>query len=116
MSNPIAAIYENGILKPLEPLALRERQYVQINIIVTDAPARVDGERLRQIEEQADAWLAQQPTHAVREPAPLATDEKERLDAEFDQLLSELQRQAVDLTEDELTDRINVAVAAIRNG
>jgi predicted DNA-binding antitoxin AbrB/MazE fold protein len=116
MPNPIAAIYENGILKPLEPLALREHQRVQINILVADAPARPDLTRVRRIEEQADAWLAQQPAHAVREPAPFATGEKESLDAEFDKLLSELHRKTVDLTEDELTNRINVAVASIRNG
>lgn len=104
MSNPIAAIYENGILKPLEPLALREHQRVQINIVVADAPARPDLDRVRRIEEQAEAWLAQQPAHAVREPAPFSADEKELLDAEFDQLLSELHRKTADLTEDELVN------------
>jgi len=32
MSKPIEAIYENGILRPLEPLALEEHQRVTITI------------------------------------------------------------------------------------
>ena len=35
MTKTVTAIYENGILRPLEPLLLRNRQTVQIQIIPT---------------------------------------------------------------------------------
>jgi predicted DNA-binding antitoxin AbrB/MazE fold protein len=34
MSEIITAVYENGILRPLEPLSLQERQRVRIQILV----------------------------------------------------------------------------------
>jgi predicted DNA-binding antitoxin AbrB/MazE fold protein len=47
MSQMIQAIYENGVLKPLEKLALGEHQQVQITVepqAVIDAPPKVAGE------------------------------------------------------------------------
>ena len=37
MSNPIPAIYENGIIRPLQPLSFPEGQILQIQI-VSDEP------------------------------------------------------------------------------
>lgn len=38
----IQAIYEDGVLKPLEPLELTERQIVQIRIeVISDGPQKI---------------------------------------------------------------------------
>lgn len=114
-SKPISAIYENGLLKPLQPLPLRDRQRVKIIVLPDELRAQADPERVRQLHEQADAWLAQQPPHAVREPKPLSPAEKERLDAEFDQLLAEIHSKSADYSEEELAALVDAAVAAVRS-
>lgn len=39
MAEVITAIYEKGVLRPLEPLHLRERQQVRIQVVVDEAAA-----------------------------------------------------------------------------
>lgn len=43
MAGPITIVYENGVLRPLNPLPLQERQRVQIQILPTSAEEQ--GER-----------------------------------------------------------------------
>ncbi len=50
MSNVITAIYEQGALRPLEPLALTERSQVKIQILETTSPPEEAAE-MRRIEE-----------------------------------------------------------------
>lgn len=38
MTRRVEAVYENGVLRPLEPLRLRERQKVSVTISDTDDP------------------------------------------------------------------------------
>lgn len=38
----IQAVYEKGILRPLRPLALRERQMVNLQIVPDDLPAQAE--------------------------------------------------------------------------
>lgn len=36
MTEIVTAIYENGVLRPLKPLLLRERQWVQVQVMAED--------------------------------------------------------------------------------
>jgi predicted DNA-binding antitoxin AbrB/MazE fold protein len=38
MTKQVEAVYENGVLRPLEPLPLRERQKVSVTIADTEDP------------------------------------------------------------------------------
>lgn len=112
LSTPIAAVFENGLLKPLEPLKLKDLQRVKIFVIEDEAPA--DPERVRQMHEMADTWLRNQRPGAVREPEPLMPQEKARLDAEFEQLLAEMQQYSTQDSENEIAALVSEAVAAVR--
>lgn len=52
----VEAIYENGVLRPLGPLALKESQTVRL-LIAASGPARIDGGLL----ERAKAEVAASP-------------------------------------------------------
>ena len=86
------AVYEDGWLKPLEPLLIPDRQRVEILVTVLEEPQyRADPKLVQQLHEKTNEWLAQQPTAAVREPQRFSQAKKSRLDAEFDQLMAEIQ-------------------------
>ena len=68
MVKTLSAVFENGVLRPLEPLALKEHQRVRVT--VSDAPA-----------ERADAWIDHEYTasvDAIEEPEP-TVDEVRRI-------------------------------------
>lgn len=50
MAEVIDAVYEKGVLRPLEPLHLRERQTVRIQVITEDASGEVESVLSRLIE------------------------------------------------------------------
>ena len=55
MNRTIEAIYENGVLRPLEPLDLEEQEQVSITIAdEPDEPEWLDVEFLREIASEAD--------------------------------------------------------------
>jgi predicted DNA-binding antitoxin AbrB/MazE fold protein len=115
-TDPIRAIYENGILKLLQPLPLRNSQRVKVLVFPDDPQRSADPDRVRQWHEQTNDWLARQPAHAVREPRPLSSAEREHLDAEFDMLLAEIRRKSGSCSEMELATLVDAAVAAVREG
>jgi len=58
MSKPIEAIYENGVLRPLEPLGLEEHQRVTVTIAE-------DGEGQEDLfDPEFTQWCAEQSRHA----------------------------------------------------
>jgi predicted DNA-binding antitoxin AbrB/MazE fold protein len=57
MDETITAIYENGVLRPLAPLALPEHARVQISIKPAPAPADAETHRRQVIEALAAAGL-----------------------------------------------------------
>ena len=112
-SQLITAVYEDGVLKPTEALPLHNHQQVQV-IVLFEAPAEaVNAERVRQLHEQADAWLARQSIQAVREPL-LPQEDREQLDAELDQLLAEIRTQSDHDSEEVVADQVDAAVRAVR--
>ena len=42
MTEIVTAVYEKGILRPLQPLKLRERQTVRIQVLLDDTQALID--------------------------------------------------------------------------
>jgi predicted DNA-binding antitoxin AbrB/MazE fold protein len=50
----LQAIYEKGVLRPLEPLALKEHQQVQVTVTDEDEADWEDTAFLRHFESQAD--------------------------------------------------------------
>jgi predicted DNA-binding antitoxin AbrB/MazE fold protein len=115
ITHSVRAVYEDGWLKPLEPLPLHDRQRVEIMVAVAEEPRyRVDLQRVQQLHEKANTWLAQQPATTVQEPQRLSLTEQLRLDAEFDQLLAEIQAASGVDDEAELVALVDEAVAAVR--
>ena len=43
MIHEVEAVYEHGVLRPLRPLSLADRQ--QVRLTISDAPARASGTR-----------------------------------------------------------------------
>jgi predicted DNA-binding antitoxin AbrB/MazE fold protein len=114
MSISTWAHYQNGILKPIGALPLKENQRVQI--IVLPQPQEldeVDEARLAEMHRRADEWLVQQPPDAVR-PSPLSEEERRQAIAELDQVLRELREANVHYSEEEVMADVNAAVKAVR--
>lgn len=114
ISEPIPAVYENGLLRPLQPLSLPERAQVYLTISLSE-PLQADVEaRLQEMHRQADEWLAQQPQGAVRPPRRLSAAAQARLDAELEALLAEVDASMGDVSEEEVAALANEAVQAVR--
>jgi len=54
MTRSLQAVYENGVLRPLEPLPLQERQQVTVTVSDHQEQDWVDTSFLRYLEAQAD--------------------------------------------------------------
>jgi predicted DNA-binding antitoxin AbrB/MazE fold protein len=109
----VAAIYKDGVLVPQIPLSLREQQVVMILVLPEDSTSP-NPDRVRWMHRQADAWLAEQPAHAVRQPKPLSAKQKAMRDAEFEQLLSELREQTAFDDEAAVVALVDEALVAVR--
>ena len=70
-SEPISAIYEDGVLKPNQPLMLRERQEVTI-LVLDEQTAAGDDARLRAMQQRLDAWRARLPEQLPPQPPVLS--------------------------------------------
>lgn len=54
MTRSLRAIYEKGVLRPLEPLALKENQQVTVTVSDQDEQDWTDSSFLRYLEAEAD--------------------------------------------------------------
>ena len=54
MTRSLQAIYEKGVLRPLEPLPLKEHQRVTVTVSDQDAEETNDNAFLRDLESEAD--------------------------------------------------------------
>lgn len=92
INNPVTAIYENGILRPLTPLALPEQTEVQIYV----QPVGSEPERLahRRRVQEALVNVGLSLEHVAPSPTPglLSTEQRAELAHRFstEQPLSEL--------------------------
>jgi predicted DNA-binding antitoxin AbrB/MazE fold protein len=118
MKRAITAVYEEGVLKPSEKLPLEEQQEVLVivvplprneQLLLTDEQAR-----LAQMREQTEAWLAKQPTDAVRPPLSLPQARSRELDDAFDVALTTIRARAAQFSEAEIAADVDVALAETR--
>jgi len=114
LATPVRAIYENGLLRPLQSLPLSEHQEVVIFVTAEERPRAVGEKRLREMHAQADAWLARQPVGAVRQPRPLSPAHQARLNSELDRLLAEVDAAMGNASEDEIAALVDEAANAAR--
>lgn len=113
MSISTWARYQNGVLKLIGPLPLKENQRVRI-VVLPQAEEEVDEARLAEMHRRANEWLAQQPPDAVR-PAPrLSPEEQRAFEAEFDEILREMRAPNVAFSEEEVMADVSAALAAVR--
>ena len=69
IAHSVRAVYEDGWLKPFEPLLLPDHQCVEIMVTVLEEPQYLAHLKpAQQLHEKTTEWLAQQPAAAVREP------------------------------------------------
>jgi predicted DNA-binding antitoxin AbrB/MazE fold protein len=117
MSISTWARYQNGTLKPIGTLPLKENQRVRIVVLPQPGEAdeldEVDEARLEEMHRRADEWLAQQSPDAVR-PSPLSEEERRQARAELDQVLRELREANVQYSEEEVMADVDAAVKAVR--
>ena len=89
MSQIISAIYENGILRPLEPLKLQQRQLIQIQILPDEAADKTE----QAVRHLLELGLAK-PPRGCSDVAPVPEAERLRLSDVFgkasDKPLSEI--------------------------
>ncbi|WP_374685878.1 antitoxin family protein [Promineifilum sp.] len=77
MTETITAIYENGVLRPLKPLKLKERQRVELQVVET-RPASESEEREQLIAELVAAGLIE-PHTDVPEDDPVSAERRAEL-------------------------------------
>ena len=112
----IQAVYEHGLLRPLQPLFLPERAQVYVIVVPSEPQQPPVEERLRQMHARADEWLANQPRDAVRAPRPLSPTTRAKLDAELGRLLAEVDASMGDVPDETITALVNEAAHAVRHG
>ena len=85
MTEIVTAVYEKGILRPLQPLKLRERQTVRIQVLLDEPGIRnvLDDEK-DEIEEIISSLVAAglmrpRPKRDVIPPDPLSAQERQAL-------------------------------------
>jgi predicted DNA-binding antitoxin AbrB/MazE fold protein len=78
----IDAIYERGALRPLEPLKLRERQRVQLEVIIEEVPidaAQAEVERAAAVRILIEAGMLKSVGQTVVVADPVSSEERQRL-------------------------------------
>jgi len=75
MSEIVQAVYERGVLRPLDPLDLRERQRVRIQVWPEDMP---EEEEVLQVLIRA-GLMRPQPRRVSPPPPPLSEAERQAL-------------------------------------
>lgn len=109
------AQYQNGILKPSDPLPLEENQHVRIIVLTQpEEAAEVDEARLAEMHRRTDEWLAQQLPDAVQPAPSLSPEEHRAFEAEFDEILREIRAPNVPFSEEEVMADVAAALAAVR--
>lgn len=112
----VLAVYENGLLRPLQALSLPEHEQVRVLISPEAQPYVAPEQRLLQMHEQVDDWLARQPQDAVRPPRALPRSRRTKLDNELDQLLAAVDAAMSDSSDEEVAAAVDEAVRVTRAG
>ncbi|MFQ5343199.1 MAG: antitoxin AF2212-like protein [Anaerolineae bacterium] len=82
MAETVTAVYKNGMLRPLEPINLRENQTVRIQIVPeeTETQAEPADETERLVQRLVAAGLMRpRPKRGTPPPDPVSEEERRRL-------------------------------------
>jgi predicted DNA-binding antitoxin AbrB/MazE fold protein len=86
MAEIVTAVYEKGMLRPLQPLNLRERQTVRIQVLLEESavPEKSGDEVKDEVEEIIQSLVASglmraRPEKATPPPDPVSEEERLRL-------------------------------------
>jgi len=79
MGQTITAIYENGVLRPLKPLALPEHAQVELDVRPLVAPADAAAQREQVRRALTDAGLLASTAPASEQKPPLSAHERSAL-------------------------------------
>ena len=81
MAEIVTAVYENGVLRPLQPLNLRERQTVRLQIVPEEPVVQEEpGEVEEVIQSLVAAGLTRpRPKRGSPPPDPVSEEERHRL-------------------------------------
>ena len=79
MGQTITAVYENGVLRPLKPLALPEHAQVELDIRPLIAPADAAAQREQVRRALANAGLLASTTPVPEQKPPLSVQERSAL-------------------------------------
>ena len=77
MAEIVTAVYENGVLRPLRPLNLREHQTVRLQVL-PEEPARDEVEEVIQ-SLVAAGLMRPRPNRGTPPPDPVSEEERRRL-------------------------------------
>jgi predicted DNA-binding antitoxin AbrB/MazE fold protein len=111
MYEVVKAIYQDGVLKPVEDLSLEEQQQVVVIILPVRSEisqAQPDPERVNIIKEQTATWLRQQPAEAIRPPASLEPAQEQHVDQDIEDTLRAIR--ASQLSSEEIAADVSQAL------
>ncbi len=106
-SEPITVIYEDGVLRPRQPLTLRERQEVRILVLADEEASTFEDDRFHELNQKLEVWRVAHPVQPMQTPPALTSAQRARLDEEFDQLLGELRRYSRHESETEIANIVD---------
>ena len=104
------AIYRDGVLEPVDDLRLRGNERVTLTI----TQGREEQPSPDDLDQQVRAWLPQQKSCPEQLPMEVSREERERLDAELDEIIEELHRGSRGVTEGEVARDAEEALRAAR--
>ena len=85
MTRSLRAVYENGVLRPLEPLALKDRQQVTVTVTDQEDGDWTDTAYLRYLETEADESVTLEQVRAAlaKIPGSMVEDFRRERDDRF---------------------------------
>jgi predicted DNA-binding antitoxin AbrB/MazE fold protein len=85
MTRSLQAVYENGVLRPLEPLAFSEHQQVTVTVTDHEDGDWLDSAYLRYLETQADESVTLEEVRAAlaKIPGSMVEDFRRERDDRF---------------------------------
>ena len=81
MAEIVTAVYENGMLRPLQPLDLRERQTVRIQIMPEEPVIQDEPDEVEEVIQSlvAAGLMRPRPKRGTPSPDPVSEEERRRL-------------------------------------
>ena len=81
MAEIVTAVYENGMLRPLQPLNLRERQMVRLQIVQEEPVVQEEPDEIEEVIQSlvASGLMRPCPNRGTPPPDPVSEEERRRL-------------------------------------